>query len=184
MNIGTTETWIDWWMSDRWMEQWVMDGWYGTFLCWMVKLTGSVRLVLFTDARITVKTSEFISVLFSVWKYWWLSRLSIPFSVMKTTEAEPEPKGLMSDIWERGQILLRRCFLCLTLPHRCWHWLVPASSCPTSGPWPRGQQRCPLVQSPPHSLGWWCAGSNLKGKLKKKNLTWNGYFSQQLPPLS
>lgn len=49
-----------------------MDGWMdcGTFLCWMVKLTGSVRLVLFTDGRMTVKTSEFISVLFSERKYW------------------------------------------------------------------------------------------------------------------
>lgn len=65
----------------------------GTFLCWMVKLTGSVKLVLFTDARMTVKTSEFISVLFSVRKYWWLSRLSIPLNVMKTTEAEPAPRG-------------------------------------------------------------------------------------------
>lgn len=68
-----------------------MDGWMSgcTFLCWMVKLTGSVRLVLFTDVRITVKTSEFISVLFSVLKYWWLRRLSMPLSVIKATAAEP-----------------------------------------------------------------------------------------------
>lgn len=64
-----------------------MVGW--TSLCWMVKLTGSVRLVLFTVGKITVKTSEFIAVLFSVLKYWWLRRLSIPFSVRMATAAEP-----------------------------------------------------------------------------------------------
>lgn len=108
---------MDQWIMDEYHTGTVdvcMDGWMdgcGTFLCWMVKLTGSVRFVLFTDARITVKTSEFISVLFSVWKYWWLRRLSIPFSVIKTTEAEPEQQGLMSDAWEYGRFCEGNAFL-------------------------------------------------------------------------
>lgn len=54
-------------MDDSWMTAgWMTD----TFLCWMVKLTGSVRLVLFTVGSSTVKTSEFISVLLTVLKYW------------------------------------------------------------------------------------------------------------------
>ena len=55
----------------------------------MVKLTGSVRLVLFIG-NMAVKTSESISVLFSVLKYSLLRRLSIPVRVMKAAAAEPD----------------------------------------------------------------------------------------------
>lgn len=150
------------------------DGWMdgcGTFLCWMVKLTGSVRLVLFTDGRITVKTSEFISVLFSERKYWWLSRLSIPSSVIKTTEAEPAHM-----IANQTPIIaadLRKSVLLFWMPpHHCWRWLEPASSCPASVPWQKGRQ-CSL----PDSLGWWNVDSNLK----RKWFTYNQYVISLWP---